>query len=72
VTDEVDLFKKLEIDVLVLKNSGGDSSKAKLKAANILKIPVIMLVRPNYSGINSVNGIYQCLKWVGEVDKNRK
>jgi hypothetical protein len=31
-----------------------------------------MLVRPNYSGINSVNGIYQCLKWVGEVDKNRK
>jgi precorrin-6x reductase len=56
----------------VLKNSGGDSSKAKLKAANILKIPVIMLVRPNYSGINRVNSIYQCLKWVGEVDKNRK
>ena len=72
VTDEVDLFKKLEVDILVLKNSGGDSSKAKLKAANILKIPVIMLVRPDYSGINSVNSIYQCLKWVSEVDKNRK
>lgn len=72
VTDEVNLFKKLEVDILVLKNSGGDSSKAKLRAANILKIPIIMLVRPDYSGINSVNSIYQCLEWVSEIDKNRK
>jgi precorrin-6A/cobalt-precorrin-6A reductase len=44
--DELALMQDHKIDVLVSKNSGGDSTAAKLQAARELTIPVIMLKRP--------------------------
>lgn len=46
VDDEIALMKQHQIDVLVTKNSGGSSTYAKLEAARLLKIPVLMQTRP--------------------------
>jgi precorrin-6A/cobalt-precorrin-6A reductase len=43
---ELALFRDYRIDVLVAKNSGGESVEAKLTVARQLRIPVMMLQRP--------------------------
>ena len=43
---ELALLRESRIDVLVVKNSGGDAVAAKLAAARQLHIPVVMLERP--------------------------
>jgi len=45
--DELALMQAHKIDALVSKNSGGDSTVAKLQAARTLAVPVIMLQRPS-------------------------
>ena len=71
IEHELNLFKKLRIDCLVVKNSGGTASESKLKAASIMDIPVIMLNRPNYSNFNKVHSIDQCMDWVSNFEKKR-
>lgn len=44
--DEINLLRESNIDVLLSKNSGGDSTVAKLHAARELSVPVLMLKRP--------------------------
>lgn len=46
LADEKALMQDHTIDVLVSKNSGGDTTSAKLQAARELTIPVFMLARP--------------------------
>ena len=46
VEDEVALFSRLGVDVLVVKNSGGTGSRPKLEAARRLGLPVVMIDRP--------------------------
>ena len=40
------LFQRRTIDVLISKNSGGDATEAKLEVARELKVPVLILQRP--------------------------
>lgn len=47
---ELTLFKQRGIDILVCKNSGGEATKAKLVAARELKLPAIMIERPEKPG----------------------
>lgn len=44
--DELALMKKHKINALVSKNSGGESTSAKLAAAKQLQIPIYMQARP--------------------------
>ncbi len=44
--DELALLKQLRTDVLICKNAGGNATNAKLEAARILGIDVLMLERP--------------------------
>ena len=44
--DELALLKQLQSDVLICKNAGGSATYAKLEAARILGIDVLMLQRP--------------------------
>ena len=44
---ETSLLTREKIDVLVSKNSGGAATYAKIEAARELKIPVVMIARPN-------------------------
>ncbi len=44
--DEVRLLRDERIEVVVTKNSGGGATEAKLAAARVLGIPVVMVARP--------------------------
>lgn len=46
VAHETALFKALAVDVIVVKNAGGEASRTKLTAARDLDIPVLMVRRP--------------------------
>lgn len=46
VEGEIELMRRLAIDVLVTKNSGGAMTAAKLAAARTLDRPVIVVARP--------------------------
>lgn len=47
IQGEIELLKEHKIEILVSRNSGGNQSYAKIKAAQSLKIPVIMINRPS-------------------------
>ena len=44
--DEMALMRRFAVDLLVTKASGGRATEAKLTAARLLKIPVILVKRP--------------------------
>jgi precorrin-6A/cobalt-precorrin-6A reductase len=64
VADETELFKALKIDVLVVKNAGGDASRSKLDAARALGIPVVMIRRPALIHAETVATVEGALDWV--------
>ena len=67
VTDEVALFTKLAVDVLVVKNAGGAASRTKLTAARQLGIPVLMIARPPTGNWAVVNYVEAALAWVAAL-----
>lgn len=50
VAEEIETMRAARIDRLVCKNSGGESTEAKLDAARALGIPVLMVRRPAQDG----------------------
>ena len=62
--DEISLFRSLKIDILVIKNVGGDGSFAKVEAARAMNISVIMIERPKKSSINAITTIPGIFKWM--------
>ena len=54
VDDEIALMQHHQIDVLVTKNSGGSSTYAKLEAARLLDIPVLMQTRPSLPSADKI------------------
>jgi len=57
------LFKRLQIDWLVLRNAGGERSMSKLIAARNLGVPVAMIDRPSLV-TPSVETVDQALQWL--------
>jgi|SRR5579862_2226393 len=47
--EEVELMERFEIDLLVSKASGGSATEAKIAAARMLRIPVVLVKRPGGS-----------------------
>ena len=64
MADEQALFRQLDVDVLVVKNAGGASSRTKLDAARMLGISVLMIARPSPSGALSVQTLPEVEKWL--------
>lgn len=64
VEEEVDLFKRLRVDWLVVKNAGGEAPRSKLVAARLLGIPVVMIERPKPPEATRVASVAQALDWV--------
>ncbi len=64
VGDEVELFKRLCVDCLVVKNAGGAASRTKLTAARQLGIKVLMLARPSAGDWPIVSTVDDALDWV--------
>jgi precorrin-6A/cobalt-precorrin-6A reductase len=64
LNDEVTLFKLLGVDTLVTKNAGGDATRAKIDAARVLGIHVIMIDRPATPPANTVTNIDEAVSWI--------
>ncbi|MEP3330396.1 cobalt-precorrin-6A reductase [Sedimentitalea sp.] len=64
VAEEIETLSELEIDVLVVKNSGGEPSKTKLTAARSLGLPVILIARPPQPDVLRTATVREALNWV--------
>jgi precorrin-6A/cobalt-precorrin-6A reductase len=62
--DETNLLAAEAIDMLVTKNSGGTATAAKLTAARLLGIPVIMVHRPPCPATFTVPDAESALAWL--------
>jgi precorrin-6A/cobalt-precorrin-6A reductase len=63
--DECALLRDKRIDVLVTKNSGGELTEAKLKAAADLGVALVMIDRPPLPvGVNVVSTVAEAADWV--------
>lgn len=63
VEEEVELFKRLGVDWLVVKNAGGEASTSKLIAARQLGIDVAMIARPPQPDAPKVETVQAALDW---------
>ena len=63
--DERRIMERHAIEVLIAKASGGDATAAKLEAARLLRIPVVMLRRPDPPG-TSVASVEDALCWIAQ------
>jgi precorrin-6A/cobalt-precorrin-6A reductase len=64
VADELALLRMHAIDVLVTKASGGDATYAKLAAARELRLPVVMVRRPQPPAGPVVDSVEAALVWL--------
>ena len=58
------LFKALHVTHLVVKNAGGQGGRAKLDAARVLGLPVLMLKRPSMPNAVQIETVQDALLWV--------
>lgn len=61
---ELALLREREIGVIVTKNSGGAATAAKLEAARVLGLPVVMVARPRPAGSPTVATVGEALDWL--------
>ena len=59
--DEVRLLKHHLIDCIIAKNSGGGATYAKIEAARLLGIPVLMIVRGDATAVPTVGSLQAAL-----------
>ena len=62
--DELRTLASLNIDALISKNSGGMATEAKLNAARVLSIPVLMVERPSLPECTEAYSLSDALAWV--------
>ncbi|MGB0799830.1 MAG: cobalt-precorrin-6A reductase [Planktomarina sp.] len=65
--DETNLFRKHNVQYLIVKNAGGAASRTKLDAAANLNIPVLMIERPPSCGVISVQTMAEVEDWLSRV-----
>jgi len=63
VADEIALFRKLEVDWLIVKNAGGTASFSKLEAARELGLHVGMIERPDMPDARTVWTVKHAIEW---------
>lgn len=67
VAQEMSLFRDLEIDWLVTRNSGGRQNRTKIDAARALGIPVAMIRRPVQPESPKLASVQAALDWVADL-----
>ncbi|MEP0960240.1 MAG: cobalt-precorrin-6A reductase [Roseobacter sp.] len=70
-SDDLALMRDHEIDIVVSKNSGGTGAYAKITAARTLKLPVIMIERPQLPERTMLGSPDEVLAWVGHCETDR-
>ena len=66
VSEEINLFQKYEVDLLITRNSGGTGAYAKIVAARQLDIPVIIIQAPYSIDMPVVNSPEEVYKWIND------
>jgi precorrin-6A/cobalt-precorrin-6A reductase len=61
---ELRLLADERIDVLVSKNAGGDATYAKIEAARLLGLPVVMIERPHKPAGHVLTDVEQAVAWL--------
>ncbi|WP_319531117.1 precorrin-6A/cobalt-precorrin-6A reductase [uncultured Cohaesibacter sp.] len=64
--EEMALMKQFGVDCLVTKNSGGDRSYLKLVAARYLRLPVVMVERPELPYCAEVSSLNELDLWLDQ------
>ena len=67
IEEEVDLFRRLKVEWLIVKNAGGPNSVSKLEAARELSLPVLMLRRPELPNVTIHETVENMMDWVNEL-----
>ena len=62
--NELYLFRQHAITLLVTKNSGGDSTYAKIEAARKIGIPVLIVERPQLNAFDVCSTIDEVMDYV--------
>jgi precorrin-6A/cobalt-precorrin-6A reductase len=62
--EEIELMRDHRIDVVITKNSGGSATYAKVEAARLLGIEVVMVQRPSSGDMPSVETVEAALRHI--------
>ncbi|MBR0949114.1 cobalt-precorrin-6A reductase [Bradyrhizobium canariense] len=62
---ELEMMRKRSITRIVARNSGGDGARAKVDAARVLGLPVIMISRPQLPERLRVESVAEIVQWLG-------
>ncbi|QIO35007.1 cobalt-precorrin-6A reductase [Bradyrhizobium sp. 1(2017)] len=62
---ELEMMRTRGIAWIVARNSGGDGARAKLEAARMLGLPVIMISRPQLPERLRVESVAEIMQWLG-------
>ena len=58
------LLKERRAEIVVSKNSGGVATYGKIEAARSLRLPVVMIERPDKPALHTVNSASEALRWL--------
>ena len=64
LAQETALLREHAVEALVSKNSGGPSTYAKIEAARVLGLPVVMVARPAPPAGETVESVAAALAWI--------
>ena len=67
IAEELDLFQRLNIDVLVTKNTGSMAAQSKLDAALALELPVVLIAPPDPADQSALQTAQDALDWVASL-----
>ena len=62
---ELEMMRARGIHWIVARNSGGDGARAKIDAARMLGLPVIMISRPMLPERRRVESVAEVMQWLG-------
>jgi precorrin-6A/cobalt-precorrin-6A reductase len=62
---ELEMLRARGISSIVARNSGGDGARAKIDAARMLGLPVIMISRPKLPERQRVESVAEIMQWLG-------
>ncbi len=67
VENEVALFRSLGVTHLVVKNAGGSGGRAKLDAARLLGLPVLLIQRPPNPDVRQFTTAQEAVSWATKL-----
>ncbi|MFB6415537.1 MULTISPECIES: cobalt-precorrin-6A reductase [Bradyrhizobium] len=62
---ELEMMRARGIAWIVARNSGGDGARAKIDAARMLGLPVVMISRPELPERRRVESVTEVMQWLG-------